>query len=79
MDLGSGDTVLFEGEEFDITDFKVEKDGDDAIVTFGGSSSVSVRLKDVDADDLRNEDGGYSISGNDNDGTVAITFDGSGS
>ena len=73
-DFGIGDKVLFEWSEFQIDDLDVQKDGDDSIITFGGSNNISVRFKHVDADKLRNEADGYSISEN-SDGTVAITFD----
>ena len=85
QDFGIGDTLMFEGLEFNLDDMVVTQDGDDAIITFGADSDVSVKLKNTDAEKLKEtgqESGGtssgdgYTISQTD-DG-VSITYDGGG-
>ena len=85
QDFGIGDTLMFEGMEFNLDDMMVTQDGDDAIVTFGEDSDVSVKLKNTDAQKLKEKEreenessggDGYTISQSD-DG-VSITYDGGG-
>ena len=85
QDFDIGDTLMFEGLEFNLDDMIVTQDGDDAIVTFGADSNVSVKLKNTDAAKLKERDrddnettggDGYTISQTDD--SVTITYDGGG-
>ncbi len=85
QDFGIGDTLMFEGLEFNLDDMIVTQDGDDAIVTFGEDFDVSVKLKNTDAVKLKERDreksdaasgDGYTIAQGD-DG-VTITYDSGG-
>ncbi len=78
-DLLAQDTLVFEGQEFNMEDLVLsENDEGDVVVSFQGVEGSSVTLEGVTKDDLdTNHDGdtsdGYSVS--ESGGTVTVTID----
>jgi|GEM_PF-467141 len=75
-DIFERDTLVFEGQEFDVDDLIINENEDgDAVIAFG-NSDTEVTLEGVKRDDLRNEDGddsGYSVT--QTDGGIQVTID----
>jgi Ca2+-binding RTX toxin-like protein len=78
-DLLEQDTLVFEGQEFNMDDLILsENDEGDVVVSFQGVDNASVTLEGISKDDLdANQDGdssdGYSVT--ENDGAVTVTID----
>ena len=75
-DIMEQDTLVFEGEEFNMEDLILtENDEGDVVVSFSGVQGTSVTLDGVTMDDLNTGDqsSGYSVS--EDDGAVTVIID----
>ena len=75
-DLLDQDTLVFEGQEFNMDDMVLTENTDgDVVVTFGNVEGTSVTLDGVSMDDVNNskDSGGYSVT--EEDGAVTVVID----